>query len=129
MGIGGNLTKYSLTDLATARKNVTLYKEIRHLVQFGDLYRVLDPDRDEILFNVYVSEDKNEAVGFLSSVVTRFMQKQIPLKFEGLDDEKIYKFKIGSAKYEKSGSFLKNVGVPVTVRGMGYNQIIKIKAK
>ena len=129
LGIGGNLTKYSLTDLATARKNVTLYKEIRHLVQFGDLYRVLDPDRDEILFNVYVSEDKNEAVGFLSSVVTRFMQKQIPLKFEGLDDEKIYKLKIGKDKYEKSGAYLKNVGIPVTVRGMGYNEIIKIKSK
>lgn len=129
LGIGGNLTKYGLTDLAIARKNVTLYKEIRHLVQFGDLYRILEPNRDEILFNLYVSEDKSEAVGFLSSVVTRFMQKQIPLKFEGLKDEKIYKLKIGSAKYEKSGAFLKNVGIPVTVRGMGYNQIIKIKAK
>ncbi len=129
LGVGGNLTKYSKEDLAIAEKNIILYKAIRHLVQFGDLYRILDPDRDEILFNLYVSEDKSEAVGFLSSVVTRFMQKQIPLKFEGLDDEKIYKFSIGSAKYEKSGAFLKNVGVPVTVRGMGYNQIIRIRAK
>lgn len=129
LGVGGNLTKYSVGDLATARKNVSLYKEIRHLVQFGDLYRILDPDRDEILFNLYVSEDKTEAVGFLSSVVTRFMKKQIPLKLQGLDDDKIYSFKIGSAKYEKSGAFLKNVGVPVTVRGMGYNKIIKIKSK
>ena len=129
LGIGGNLTNYSHEDLMTAKKNIALYKEIRHLVQFGDLYRILDPERDEILFNLYVSEDKTEAVGFLSSLVTRFMKKQIPLKFEGLDDEKIYTLKIDRTEYEKSGSFLKNVGIPVTVRGMGYNQIIKVKEK
>ena len=104
LGVGGKLTKYSLTDLAIARKNVSLYKEIRHIVQLGDLYRILDPDRDEILFNLYVTEDKNEAVAFLSSVVTRFMQKEIPLRFMGLDDEKIYKLKIGKEKYEKSAN-------------------------
>ena len=57
------------------------------------------------------------------------MKKQIPLKFEGLQDEKIYRLKVGNDKYEKSGAYLKNVGIPVTVRGMGYNQIIKIKSK
>ena len=98
-------------------------------MQLGDLYRILDPDKDEILFNLYVTEDKTEAVAFLSSVVTRFMQKEIPLRFMGLDDEKIYKLKIGKNKYEKSGAYLKNVGIPTTVRGMGYNEIIKIKAK
>jgi hypothetical protein len=76
-----------------------------------------------------VTEDKTEAVAFLSSVVTRFMQKEIPLRFMGLDDEKIYKLKIGKEKYEKSGAYLKNVGIPTQVRGMGYNEIIKIKAK
>lgn len=129
LGIGGNLTNYSDEDLEIAKKNVTLYKEIRHLVQFGDLYRILDPQRDEILFNLYVSEDKNEAVGFLSSVVTRFMKKQIPLLFDGLDDYKIYTLEINNKTYEKSGAFLKNVGIPVTIRGMGYNKIIKIKSK
>lgn len=129
LGVGGNLTKYGLKDLACAKKNIELYKDIRHLVQFGDLYRILDPDRDEILFNHYVSEDKKESVAFISSVVTKYMKKQIFMKLEGLDDNTVYIFEIDKNKYEKSGAYLKNVGIPLTIRGMGYNKIIKIKAK
>lgn len=129
LGVGGNLTKYSKEDLEIGKKNVALYKEFRHLVQFGDLYRILDPDHDEILFNHYVSEDKKESVAFISSSVTRFMKKEIPFKFEGLDDDTVYKFTINDKEYEKSGAYLKNVGIPMTIRGMGYNKIIKIKAK
>ena len=129
LGVGGNLTKYGLKDLACAKKNIELYKEIRHLVQFGDLYRVLDPDRNEILFNHYVSEDKKESVAFISSVVTKYMKKQISMKFEGLDDNTIYTFELDNKKYEKSGAYLKNVGIPMTIRGMGYHKIIKIKVK
>lgn len=129
LGIGGNLTKYSDDDLTIAKSNIKLYKEIRHLVQLGDLYRVLDPDRDEILFNIYVSQDKKEAVGFLSSSVTRFMKKEIPLFFDGLNDNTVYTLTVDGKQIEKSGSYLKNVGIPITVRGMGYNKIIKITAK
>lgn len=128
LGVGGNLTKYSAQDLEIGKNNVALYKEIRHIVQFGDLYRILDPDRDEILFNHYVSEDKKESVAFISSSVTRFMKKEIPFKFEGLDDDTVYKFTLNDKEYEKSGAYLKNVGIPMTIRGMGYNKIIKIKA-
>ncbi len=127
LGVGGNLTKYSQEDLEIGKKNVTLYKEIRHLVQFGDLYRILDAKKDEILFNLYVSEDKSKAVGFVASHHTSFMKKAIPLKFKGLDDSKIYKLNLNNTDYEKSGAYLKNVGIPVTIRGTGYNKIIKIK--
>ena len=129
LGVGGNLTKYSKEDLAIGKKNVKLYKEFRHLVQFGDLYRILDAKKDEILFNLYVSEDKKEAVGFIASAGTSFMKKAIPLTFDGLDDDTVYTFNLNGKDYEKTGSYLKNVGIPATIRGMGYNKIIKIKAK
>ena len=57
------------------------------------------------------------------------MKKEIPLKFTGLDDDKIYTFNLNGRDWEKSGSYLKNVGIPVAIRGMGYNKIIKIKSK
>ncbi len=129
LGIGGNLLKHKTTENAVAKKMVALYKEIRHLVQFGDLYRILDPDHDEILCNHYVSEDKTESVMFISSVVTKYMKKQIPIYFDGLDDDKVYTFTLNDKEYTKTGSYLKNVGIPLTVRGMGYNKIIQIKEK
>ncbi len=57
------------------------------------------------------------------------MKKEVPFKFEGLDDDTVYKFTLNDKEYEKSGAYLKNVGIPLTIRGMGYNKIIKIKAK
>ena len=54
LGIGGNLTKYSSGDLEICKKNIALYKKIRSLVQFGNLYRILDIDEDEVLMNQYV---------------------------------------------------------------------------
>lgn len=128
LGVGGNLTKYSKEDLEIGKRNVALYKEIRHLVQFGDLYRILEAQKDEILFNLYVSEDKNEAVAFIASNGTGFMKKAIPLKFQGLDNDKIYSLTVDGKEYKKSGAYLKNVGIPSTIRGMNYNRIIKIKA-
>lgn len=129
LGVGGNLTKYSKEDLEIGKRNVALYKEIRHLVQFGDLYRILEAQKDEILFNLYVAEDKSEAVAFIASNGTGFMKKAIPLKFQGLDDDKIYSLTVDGKEYKKSGAYLKNVGIPSTIRGMNYNRIIKIKAE
>ena len=57
------------------------------------------------------------------------MKKRIGMKFEGLDDDKVYTFEIDKTKYEKTGAYLKNVGIPMTIRGMGYHKIIRIKAK
>ncbi len=129
LGVGGNLTKYSQEELQIGKKNVTLYKEIRHLVQFGDLYRILDAKKDEILFNLYVSQDKTEAVGFIASHHTSFMKKAVPFKFKGLDDNKIYELSINDTDYVKSGAYLKNVGIPLTIRGTGYNKVIRVKEK
>lgn len=126
LGIGGNLTKYSEEDLGICKKNIALYKEIRNLVQFGRLYRNMDIDKDEILFNQYVNEDKTESVVFLAANGTRFYKKSIPMLFDGLDLDKRYTLTVDGRTYEKSGAYLMNVGIDLTVRGAYYNKIILI---
>ncbi len=126
LGIGGNLTKYSKEDLEICKKNIALYKEIRDLVQFGNLYRIMDIDEDEILFNHYVSDDKTRSVAFIAANGTRFFKKAVSFFFDGLDESKRYSFTIDGRKIEKSGSYLMNVGIDLTVQGAYYNRIIKI---
>ncbi|WP_460105551.1 alpha-galactosidase [Streptomyces sp. YKOK-J1] len=43
LGVGGDLTEWTDDELAEARRWVALYKEIRPLVQRGELYRLLPP--------------------------------------------------------------------------------------
>lgn len=128
LGIGGDLTKYSDSDLEICKQNIALYKEIRNIVQFGDLYRVLDIDKDEVLFNVYVSPEKSRGAAFLAANGTRFYKKRIPLRFAGLDAATRYKLTVGGKTYEKSGAYLCNVGIPMQIRGVDYNEIIRIEA-
>lgn len=128
LGLGGNLEKYSPEELEICRRNVVLYKEIRPLVQFGDLYRILDADRDEVLCNQYVSRDKMQAVLFLSARGTRFFKKKMNLCFAGLAPDRAYAFTLDGVAYKKGGAFLMEVGLPVYVRGADYNQIVRLTA-
>ncbi|GGW10229.1 alpha-galactosidase [Streptomyces capoamus] len=43
LGVGGDLTEWSTEELAEARGWIELYKEIRPLVQHGELYRLRPP--------------------------------------------------------------------------------------
>ncbi|MEU6511280.1 alpha-galactosidase [Streptomyces sp. NPDC046942] len=43
LGVGGDLTEWSAEELAEARRWVDLYKEIRPVVQHGELYRLRPP--------------------------------------------------------------------------------------
>lgn len=124
LGVGGNLTKYSDEDLQICKKNIALYKEIRDIVQFGDLYRILDIEKDEVLLNSYVNEDKSKSVAFLLANGTRFYKKRMPICFDGLDENKRYRLTIQNNTYEKSGAYLMNVGIPLHIRGVDYNEII-----
>lgn len=124
LGIGGNLLKYSENDLEICKRNIALYKEIRDIVQFGDLYRILDIEKDEVLMNQYVTADKSRSVAFIAANGTRFYKKRIPIIFDGLDKNKRYSFDFRGKSYEKSGSYLMNVGIPAHIRGVDYNETI-----
>lgn len=127
LGVGGRLTNYSQEDLEICKRNVALYKKIRNTVQFGNLYRNLDIDKDEVLFNQYVSDDKSKSVAFIAADGTRFFKKSIPLCFDGLDENKVYSLEIDGRKYTKSGAYLMNVGIDMVIRGVYYNKIILIE--
>lgn len=127
LGLGGDLTEYSEEDIEISKKNVALYKEIRELVQFGNLYRLMDIDKDEILFNQYVNDEKTKSVAFIAANGTRFYKKSVPMRFDELDDAKRYTLTMDSETYEKSGAYLMNVGIDAEVRGVDYNRIIIIE--
>lgn len=128
LGIGGNLLKYSDEELSVCKKNISLYKEIRKLVQFGDLYRIMDIDKDEISVNQYVNDEKTESVVFIAANGTRFYKKNVPLLFDGLDRTRRYALTLGGKRYEKSGAYLMNAGLDISVRGAYYNEIVRIHA-
>ena len=64
LSIGANLSLLKRSELLECKKQIALYKKIRHTVQFGSLYRIMDFEKDKIYFNGYVNADKSQAVYF-----------------------------------------------------------------
>ncbi len=126
LSLGGNMQKYSEEDMRISKEYIEFYKSIRETIQFGDLYRLLNLDEDEISSDIYVSEDKSKAVLFIAAVNTRCFKKKIPLYIKGLDDNKKYSFTFNNETIVKSGAYLKNAGISLEIREQYYNDIIII---
>lgn len=85
-----DLTNFNDEEIETVKKQVETYKELRELIQFGDMYRLLNPFESNEASFIVVSEDKTEAF------VSFFRVLGIPndpikrLYLRGLDPEKNY---------------------------------------
>lgn len=73
------------------KKAIAEYKEIRPIVQQGDIYRLLSPyDGKGAASLMYVTPDKNDAVYYWWKTET-FVNQQLPrVKMAGLDPDKMY---------------------------------------
>ena len=94
--LGMEIQPKNMTDeeKALCRKAISEYKEIRPVVQFGDLYRLVSPYDNQGLSSImYVSEAKDKAV-FYWWELANFYNVHLPrVKMAGLDENKMYKVK------------------------------------
>lgn len=85
-----DLTKFSDEEKAIVKDQVALYKQIRHLVQFGDFYRLLSPFEGNDTAWMFVSKAKDEAFVVYVSVLQEPSPPLGRFKLQGLDPEKSY---------------------------------------
>ncbi|MEU9467510.1 alpha-galactosidase [Streptomyces avermitilis] len=87
LGVGGDLAEWSEQDLAEARDWVSLYKEIRPVVQRGDLYR-LRPPTGGLSAVQYVHGDEAVVLAWLQA--QHYGEPVAPLRLRGLDPAATY---------------------------------------
>ena len=92
--LGMEIQPKNMTDeeKALCKKAISEYKEIRPVVQFGDLYRLVSPYDNQGLSSImYVSDAKDKAV-FYWWKLANFYNCHLPrVKMAGLDANKMYK--------------------------------------
>ena len=92
--LGMEIQPKNMTDeeKALCKKAISEYKQIRPVVQFGDLYRLVSPYDNQGLSSImYVSEAKDKAV-FYWWKLANFYNAHLPrVKMAGLDANKMYK--------------------------------------
>jgi alpha-galactosidase len=91
LGVGGHLIKWSPAQRAEAARWIAQYKQIRHLVQSGDLYRLRSAQTHPFSAVQYVSKDRAESVLFAFRTHVPPPAQLPPLFLRGLDPDARYK--------------------------------------
>ena len=92
--LGMEIQPKNMTDeeKELCRKAIAEYKQIRPIVQFGDIYRLVSPyDRKGLASMMYVTEQKDRAV-FYWWKTESFQNEHLPrVRMAGLDPNRLYK--------------------------------------
>jgi alpha-galactosidase len=112
LGVGGDLTEWSEEELAEARDWVELYKEIRPVVQRGDLYR-LRPPTGGLSAVQYVHGDEVVLLAWLQA--QHYGEPLAPIRLRGLDPAEAYECRETGEVYR--GAVLLHHGLPTGLRG------------
>ena len=92
--LGMEIQPKNMTDeeKELCRKAIAEYKQVRPVVQFGDIYRLLSPyDHKGLASLMYVAEAKDKAV-FYWWKTEQMQNEHLPrVKMAGLDAQRMYK--------------------------------------
>ena len=115
LGIGGDLSHWTLQEMEEAQYFIATYKRIRSTIQNGLLYRLLSPRTGNVTATEYVARSGSEVVVFVWGHSQQFGETQVTLRLHGLEEDAHYVDEMNSAKY--SGSYLMQKGLSMKLVG------------
>ncbi|WP_338894811.1 alpha-galactosidase [Streptomyces sp. TG1A-60] len=122
LGVGGDLAEWSEEELAEARDWVELYKEIRPVVQRGDLYR-LRPPTGGLSAVQYVHGDEIVVLAWLQA--QHYGEPVAPLRLRGLDPTEVYECRETGEMHR--GAVLLHHGLRTGLRGDFDAMVIRMR--
>ena len=124
LGIGGNLLEWTEEEMREARRLVEQYKEIRDIVQDGNLYRLLSPREGHTTAVQYVSGDRSRSVLFVLRDRQRFLDRSEKVYLRGLKEGSSYR--VTGEEESRSGASLMGLGIEVFLEGDLSSALIEI---
>lgn len=122
LGVGGDLTQWSDEELAEAREWVELYKEIKPVVQRGDLYR-LRPPSGGLSAVQYVHGDEVVVLACLQA--QHYGEPLPPLRLRGLDPSATYECRETGELHR--GAVLLHHGLRTGLRGDFDAKVVRLR--
>ncbi|MBL0344279.1 alpha-galactosidase [Candidatus Villigracilis affinis] len=124
LGVGGNLNEWDQADRELAAHCIRLYKEIRPIIQFGDQYRLISPQKSMFSAVQYVSKDQSEAVLFVFRVYLSDPTNLPMIHLRGLNPTALYE--VDGYSGPRSGASWMEAGLRVELKNL-QSKILKIK--
>lgn len=94
LGIGANIARWSEAEIVEANRYVALYKQVRHLVAEGDLYRLASFAEGDVAAWQYVSRDRDEVAVFAFRQAQYFGDTELRLRLQGLEPDGRYRVEV-----------------------------------
>lgn len=132
LGIGNDLRDWGEEEIEIAKREVARYKEIRHLVQWGDLYRLVSPIESDRSALIYVAEDRSDAVVFMYNLQDPLLgtrsatRESTQVILRGLDPDADYRFSLDSEGVY-SGATLMTNGLDWLPRGDYQARMVRLE--
>jgi alpha-galactosidase len=110
MGVGTNFKIVDQNEIAYTAETIKRYKGMRHLVAFGDTYRLASPYENPYMAIEYAAKDGSEAAVLLMSHSMQYYRTLPKLRLHGLKSDALYDVEgLGVA----SGAWLESEGIPI----------------
>ncbi|GKU81852.1 alpha-galactosidase [Niallia sp. NCCP-28] len=127
LGYELDLTKLTEEEKEAVKKQTAFYKEHRHLIQFGDFYRLLSPFEGNETAWLFVNKEKTESLVFYFRVLAEPAAPLRSIRLKGLDAKK--KYIVENLGQVYGGDELAYVGlsVPHDIQGDFQSYVWRIK--
>ena len=139
LGFDLGLKELNADELLYCQTAVANFKRLKPVVLDGDLYRLVSPYESNHLSLMYVGDNQQKAVLYAYDINTRFQEKLMPVKLQGLDPMKRYKVEeinlmpgqdstLNANGKIFSGDYLMKVGLDVFTFNQTQSRVIEITA-
>lgn len=113
LGIGADLSNWDEQTLSEASSHIARYKDIRDVIQFGELYRLGELPGCGLSAIEYVHDDRVVVLSY--SHATALQRGTHHLLLEGLKSKETYTDEESGETF--SGAFLRSRGLPIQEKG------------
>ena len=127
LGIGCNILKFSEEETAISKKMISLYKEIRHIVQKGNFYRLENTSDNKYFLYEYLKDNKGLLFAFLPQ--SKIGHRKTTVKLRGLDENAVYVVQTDLGEITKKGGYLMNCGLEIGLSGDYASTVIRFEKK
>ncbi|BFK81130.1 MULTISPECIES: alpha-galactosidase [Clostridium] len=126
LGIGCNILKFNEDEVKLSQELIEEYKEIRHIIQDGDFYRLENTSKNN--YSIYQYNKDNESLLFVFLPQSVIGHRGVTVKLRGLNSKSKYLIKINGEEVVKSGIYLMNRGLDIKLSGDYCSDIIRINS-
>lgn len=128
LGYELDLTQMTDEEKEIVKKQVSNYKEIRGLIQFGEFYRLESPFEGNITSWLFTNKDKSEAIVFYFRVLDEAAAPSTFLRLKGIDPAKQYALAGEEQVFGGDELMYAGLRIPVEIKGDFQSLVWHLKA-